>query len=255
MLNMVILRADAAFYTRAVVTAAHNAGASFSVTAPLYPSVTRAIAAIADDAWTPIRYPEAIFDEAEQRWISDAEVAEIPFAAFRAHRHRLDDQVTGRLIVRRVRRLNPRQRRRAGRAVPWLSTPRHLHRLCAADAASRGAASPTRRHRAGLRRLEGWPARAPAVGSLRRQQRLAGVGRHSVQPDPGCRCTRLASARQSHHRRYPTPTDHGSRAACPLRPPTGAASARPLALAASLATAVRPSLRTTHPRLPLTTKP
>ena len=112
--GLIILRADSAFYTRAVVTAAHNAGAKFSVTAPLYPSVTRAIAAIADNAWTPIRYPEAIFDEAEQRWISDAEVAEVPFAAFRAHRHRLDDQVTGRLIVRRVRRLNPR--RGAGQA-------------------------------------------------------------------------------------------------------------------------------------------
>ena len=107
--GLVILRADAAFYTRAVVTAAHNAGARFSVTAPLYPSVTRAIAAIGEDAWTPIRYPDAIFDQAEQRWISDAEVAEVPFAAFRAHRHRLDDQITGRLIVRRVRRLNPRQ--------------------------------------------------------------------------------------------------------------------------------------------------
>ena len=106
--GLVILRADAAFYTRAVVTAAHNAGARFSVTAPHYPSVTRAIAAIGEDAWIPIRYPDAIFDEAEQRWISDAEVAEVPFAAFRAHRHRLDDQIIGRLIVRRVRRLNPR---------------------------------------------------------------------------------------------------------------------------------------------------
>jgi hypothetical protein len=107
--GLVILRADSAFYTRAVVTAAHQAGARFSLTAPHYTSVTRAIAAIPDNAWTPIRYPHAIFDEAEQRWISDAEVAEVSFAAFRAHRHRLDDQVTGRLIVRRVRRLNPRQ--------------------------------------------------------------------------------------------------------------------------------------------------
>ena len=50
----VILRTDSAFYTRAVVTAAHEAGARFSVTTPLYPSVTRAVAAIAD---TPIRSP------------------------------------------------------------------------------------------------------------------------------------------------------------------------------------------------------
>jgi Transposase DDE domain group 1 len=107
--GLIILRADAAFYTRAVAAAAQKAGARFNITAPLYTSVTKAIAAIPEGAWTPIRYPEAIFDEAEQRWISDAEVAEISFAAFRAHRHRLDDQITGRLIVRRVRRLNPRQ--------------------------------------------------------------------------------------------------------------------------------------------------
>jgi hypothetical protein len=55
--GLVILPADSAFYTRAVITAAHEAGAGFSVTAPLYPSMTRAVAAIADNAWTPIRYP------------------------------------------------------------------------------------------------------------------------------------------------------------------------------------------------------
>jgi hypothetical protein len=107
--GLVVLRADAAFYTLAVITAARKAGARFSVTAPHYTSVTRAIAAIPEDAWTPIRYPQAIFDQAEQRWISDAEVAEIPFTAFRTHRHRPEDQVKARLIVRRVRRLNPRQ--------------------------------------------------------------------------------------------------------------------------------------------------
>ena len=107
--GLVVLRADAAFYTLAVITAARKAGARFSVTAPHYTTVTRAIAAIHEDAWTPIRYPQAIFDQAEQRWISDAEVAEIPFTAFRTHRHRPEDQVSGRLIVRRVRRLNPRR--------------------------------------------------------------------------------------------------------------------------------------------------
>lgn len=107
--GLVIVRADAAFYTLAVITAARKAAARFSVSAPLYTSVTRTIAAIPKDAWTPIRYPQAIFDQAEQRWISDAEVAEIPFTAFRTHRHRPEDQVSGRLIVRRVRRLHPRR--------------------------------------------------------------------------------------------------------------------------------------------------
>ena len=107
--GLVIVRADAAFYTLAVITAARKAAARFSLSAPLYTSVTRTIAAIPEDAWTPIRYPQAIFDQAEQRWISDAEVAEIPFTAFRTHRHRPEDQVSGRLIVRRVRRLHPRR--------------------------------------------------------------------------------------------------------------------------------------------------
>ena len=68
----------------------------------------RAITAIDEQAWVPIRYPNAIFDDDEQRWISDAEVAEIAFTAFTGRRKA--EHVTARLIVRRVRRLNPAQR-------------------------------------------------------------------------------------------------------------------------------------------------
>jgi len=68
-------------------------------------AVAAAIAAIDDDAWVPIRYPEAIWDDAEQRWISDAEVAETSLTAFTGRR--TGEQVTARLIVRRVKRLNP----------------------------------------------------------------------------------------------------------------------------------------------------
>jgi hypothetical protein len=56
----------------------------------------------------PIRYRNAIFDQAEQRWISDAEVAEIGFTVFTGRRR--TEHVTARLIVRRVRRLNPGHR-------------------------------------------------------------------------------------------------------------------------------------------------
>jgi len=41
----------------------------------------RAIEAISDDGWTPIHYPNAIWDEDEQRLISDAEVAETCISA------------------------------------------------------------------------------------------------------------------------------------------------------------------------------
>jgi hypothetical protein len=69
------------------------------------PAIRKAIATIGDDAWTAIKYPNAIFDEDEQRWISDAEVAEIEFTAFTSRRKA--EHVTARLIVRWVKRLNP----------------------------------------------------------------------------------------------------------------------------------------------------
>jgi hypothetical protein len=103
--GMVTVRADSAFYNHKVIAAARRGGARFSITARMDPAVRRAIAAIGEDAWTAIKYPNAIWEEAEQRWISDAEVAEIEFTAFTSRRRA--EQVTARLIVRRVKRLNP----------------------------------------------------------------------------------------------------------------------------------------------------
>ena len=71
-----IVRADSAYFTHEVISAISRGGARFSVTARMNPAVTKAIAAIDEQAWTPIRYPQAIFDEDQQCWISDAEVAE-----------------------------------------------------------------------------------------------------------------------------------------------------------------------------------
>jgi hypothetical protein len=56
-------------------------------------------------AWTPITYTNAVWDEQEERWISDAEIAEIPFTAFTSKKKQF--HTTARLIVRRVKRLNP----------------------------------------------------------------------------------------------------------------------------------------------------
>src|SRR3954471_24026522 len=69
-----ILRGDSAFYTREVIAAARRAGAGFSVTAKKHQAVSTAIAAIAEQAGTPIRYPNAVFDEQSRQWVSDAEV-------------------------------------------------------------------------------------------------------------------------------------------------------------------------------------
>jgi len=103
--GLVILRADSAYYGHDVIAAAIRGGARFSVTTRTNPAVTRAIASIPADGWTPIHYPNAVWDEDEQRWISDAEVAEVPFTAFTSHPKA--DHITARLIVRRVKRLNP----------------------------------------------------------------------------------------------------------------------------------------------------
>jgi Transposase DDE domain group 1 len=103
--GLVTVRADSAFYSYPIIAAARRAGARFSVTARLTPAVSSAITTINDQAWIPIHYPNAIWDEAEQRLVSDAEVAEIEFTAFTSRRRA--EHVTARLIVRRVRRLNP----------------------------------------------------------------------------------------------------------------------------------------------------
>ena len=103
--GLLVVRADSAFYGRDVVAAIARTGARFSITARQDVAVKRAIAGIAEDAWTTIRYPHAVFDEQLQQWVSDAQVAEVPFTAFvsRGRRH----AVTARLIVRRVRDQNP----------------------------------------------------------------------------------------------------------------------------------------------------
>ncbi len=99
-----MVRADSAYYRRDVIAAALRAKAWFSVTVRMNPSVRQAISGIPEQSWTTIRYPRAIWDEAEQRFISEAEVAETNLTAFTSHPKAR--QVTCRLVVRRVRRLN-----------------------------------------------------------------------------------------------------------------------------------------------------
>jgi hypothetical protein len=102
--GLVLARMDSAFYTADVVAAIGRAGARFSITARRTASVKAAIATIAEEAWTPIHYPNAIFDEQAGGWVSDAEVAETCYTAFAS---RGDRAVTARLIVRRVKLLPP----------------------------------------------------------------------------------------------------------------------------------------------------
>ena len=111
--GLVVARLDSAFYVADVVAAISRAGARFSITARLNASVRAAIAGIDEQAWTPIHYPNAIWDDQAGGWVSDAEVAETPYTAFTSRGK--GRAVTARLIVRRVKLLPP-----AGQAQPAL---------------------------------------------------------------------------------------------------------------------------------------
>jgi hypothetical protein len=109
--NPVLVRADSAFFGSPTIGAAVRAGADVSVTVRMTPNIKAAIASIADDAWTAIEYTDAIRDEETGELISRADVAEVPFTAFASGRKA--DQVSGRLVVRRIPDFNaptdPRQ--------------------------------------------------------------------------------------------------------------------------------------------------
>jgi len=100
----VLLRADSGFYGADTINAAVRAGAQVSVTVKQTVRIKAAIDTIPDTAWTPIAYREAVYDEATGRWVSRAEVAEVPFIA-NASRPK-SQQVPGRLVVRRIPELN-----------------------------------------------------------------------------------------------------------------------------------------------------
>ena len=80
------LRADSGFYTHKVTDACRRADVRFSVTVKLNKALHKTIAAIADDAWTPIPY-----------FLDGADVAETTYRPFG------NNQPDVRLIVRRVR--------------------------------------------------------------------------------------------------------------------------------------------------------
>ena len=108
------VRADSAFYSRAVLGAARRLDVRFSVTIRQDRRVKAAIDAIPEQAWTPIPYwlstPE----------ISGADVAETTYTCFAG----TPQAMRVRLVVRRVR---PDPGQPAG-AVHHLGLPRLRHR-------------------------------------------------------------------------------------------------------------------------------
>jgi hypothetical protein len=99
--GIVVARADSAFYSAVFTHAVRRAGAFFSVTVQINPHVQAAITAITEAAWTPIRYPRAVWDDQAGRWVSDAEIAEVPYTAFASQA--MGRAISARLIARRVK--------------------------------------------------------------------------------------------------------------------------------------------------------
>jgi hypothetical protein len=117
----IVARADSGLYCSAFTSACRRAGAFFSVTARMDPAVKRAIASIPGDAWTPIRYPRAIWDDQLRAWVSDAEIAEAEYTAFASKK---GQAITARLIVRRVKDLNRKAGEGQGELFPvWRYHP------------------------------------------------------------------------------------------------------------------------------------
>jgi hypothetical protein len=97
--GQLLVRGDSAYGSRAVIAACVRHGAHFSLVMTRSPAIERAIAAIDETAWTPVSYPGAVRDPDTGTWISDAEVAEIPYTAFASR----PEAITARLVVRRVK--------------------------------------------------------------------------------------------------------------------------------------------------------
>lgn len=102
----IIVRADSAYFSHKVVDACTKAGARFSLAVAVKKKIREAIVCIDEEAWTPIEYANAVWDDEDGCWVSDAEIAEIPFTAFTSKKKQF--HTTARLIVRRVKRLNPK---------------------------------------------------------------------------------------------------------------------------------------------------
>ena len=145
--------------------------------------MTAAIAGIAETAWTPISYPHAVWDEDEDRWVSDAEVAETAFTAFTCRRT-ASRSPAGWSCAGSSGCSHAPRRAVPGRAVRDLPAPRVHHQLHPDHGRRRRTPPRPRDHRAGHRRAEGRAAGAPPVGEVRRERRLGLVRGDRVQPRP-----------------------------------------------------------------------
>jgi hypothetical protein len=209
----VVVRADSAFYSAAFTGAVRRAGAFFSVTVQMNPHVRAAIAAIGQDAWTPVRYPRAIWDDQLRCWVSDAQVAEVSCTAVTSKK---GQAITARLIVCRVKDLNRQAGRGQDELFPALALPRRVHRLPVRDHPGRGPPPRPCPGGTGIRRLDRRPPGSSALRVVPRERGLGCPRGHGAQPAARRRVPGQPRLRQS-PRRHPAPRPHRRRR--PHRPP------------------------------------
>ena len=240
-----VVRMDSAFYGSPAVRAARRAGARFSVTARADPKVRVAIAAIPGDAWVPVRYPRAIWDDQLGRWVSDAQVAEVQYAAFAS---REGQAITARPIVRRVRDLN----RDAARGQGELFTAWRYHAVFTDSPFTIKLVQAEEQHRGHAQAeqvfadwTDGPLAHLPEnLRLLPRQRRLARPRRDQLQPAARRRRPGQPGLRQSQRRHDPPRPHRRGRAHRPARPrPSHRAPPRGLVSRARMDESVRCGLR------------
>lgn len=97
----IVVRGDSGYYVGTLIKTITDAGASFSITAPLRKPIRAAIHAINDAAFKPVRYAHPVYDETNHSWITHAEIAETSYTAFTNPTEHPGQRVTARLLVRR----------------------------------------------------------------------------------------------------------------------------------------------------------
>jgi len=155
-----------------------------------------------------IKYPKAIFDQEQQRWISDAQIAETTYTAFTsaAKTH----QVTARLIVRRVKRLNPK----AGpQGQGELFTVYRFHAVFTDSTESTLTAEAQHRDHAIVEQVIA-DLKSSALAHFPSDQCqwcLVGLRGDGLQPHPSCRGAGRRETRPGTHRNDPIPDHQHSR--------------------------------------------
>jgi hypothetical protein len=174
-----------------------------------------------------------VFDEQEQRWVSDAQVAQIHFTAFTSYPQ--DQQIPCRLVVRRVQRLN--KTAAAQGQGELFDTWRH-HAFVTNSTLSVVDADETHRDHAIIEQviaeLKSGPLAHAPLRIVRREQRLVGPGLHRVQHPARRRLRRIRPARQSQMGHPTHPPGHRPRPSRVHRPTTRAPPPKGLALGTGL---------------------